>query len=398
MSEFTFPHADELPDVDGLPDPFLRADGTRVQTQDEWQAHRSYVKAMLQHYVYGTMPPNPDNVRYEETRQQDVLDGAATCIWFTLHFERNDKQASLRCNVVIPKGEGSFPLIIKNTFNLYYLDADPIPEEFQGTNHVRIADDEAIAPDAINRGYALCKFIRTDLAADEMGSRDHGIYPLYPEYDWGAIGVWAWAFQPIIDVLIQRPEIDSDKIVATGHSRGGKTTLCAGIYDERIALSVPNSSGMGGTASLKYFEDDVGKPQTIGSHQGVRDHWWGPRFYQFADKENKSPFDAHMMKALIAPRFLMNPHALQDYHANPYGTELTHRVSKDIFKWLGCEDHIGIHWRPGGHAQNEIDWAALLDFADWHFKNKKVDRSFDTLAYPDAEPICNWDMPVFDQS
>lgn len=393
MSVWEFPDADDLPELAGLPDPFVRADGSRVQTPAEWLEHRDYVKAMLQHYLYGTIPPRPDNVVYEEERSQDVLNGTARCIWFTLHFSRNDHRARLRCNVVIPHGDGPFPVIIKNDFNLYYLDADPIPDEFQGTNRVRIEDDEHIVPEALRRGYALCKFNRLDLAADEMNKRNHGIFPLYPEYDWGAIAAWAWAFQPIIDVLIQRPEIDSQRIVATGHSRGGKTTLCAAIYDERITLAVPNSSGMGGTASLKYFEDDVGPPQTIASHQGERDYWWGPRIFQFANNENRLPFDAHMMKALIAPRLLMNPHALQDYHANPLGTEITHQAARQIFEWLGCTDHIGLHWRAGGHAQNEIDWMALLDFADLHFHHKATQRSFSRRAYPEANPECHWQMP-----
>ncbi len=371
----------------------MRADGTRVQSQDEWEQQRDYLRAMLQHYLYGSMPVSADDCRCEETRSEVVLGGLARCLWFTLHFERNGHCASLRCNVLIPQGSGPFPVIIKNTFNLYYTDADPIPDTFQGTERIRIEDDEAVVHDAVKRGYALCKFIRTDLAADEMIARNHGIYPLYPECDWGAIAVWAWAYQPIIDALLEMPAIDGEKIVATGHSRGGKTALCAAVYDERIQLAVPNSSGTGGTGSLKYFDKAAGQPQTIASHQGQRDYWWGPRFLQFAQHVDKLPFDAHILKVLIAPRLLMNPHALQDYHANPYGTELCHRAAKLVFQWLGCEEHIGIHWRQGGHAQNVTDWSALLDFADKHFLGKDSGRAFQSYAYPEAEPECLWTLP-----
>ena len=52
-------------------------------------------------------------------------------------------------------------------------------------------------------------------------------FALYPEYDWGTIAVWAWAYQPVIDVLLTMPGIDERRIVSTGHSRGGKTALCA---------------------------------------------------------------------------------------------------------------------------------------------------------------------------
>ena len=80
-----------------------------------------------------------------------------------------------------------------------------------------------------------------------------GIFPLYPEYDWGTIAAWAWTHSLVANVLDQLELIDMKKIVATGHSRGGKTALCAGVYDERIAITAPNSSGTGGTGSLRYF-------------------------------------------------------------------------------------------------------------------------------------------------
>ena len=48
------------------------------------------------------------------------------------------------------------------------------------------------------------------------------------------------------DYLLTLPEVDKDKIIATGHSRGGKTALLLGAFDERVALTVPNASGGGG--------------------------------------------------------------------------------------------------------------------------------------------------------
>lgn len=44
---------------------------------------------------------------------------------------------------------------------------------------------------------------------------------------------------------------------------------------------------------------------------------------------------------------------------------------------LGCEDRIGIWYRPGGHAQGLDDWRALLDFADWQLLGKAPARRFD---------------------
>jgi hypothetical protein len=143
---------------------------------------------------------------------------------------------------------------------------------------------------------------------------------------------------------------------------------------------------------LRYFEKGQ-KPQRLSLHKTRYPHWWVSRCFEFANREDKLPFDAHTAKSLIAPRALLNTHARQDYWANPYGTELTYRVADKVFAWLGAKDQQGIHWRDGGHAQRHEDWAALLDFADWKFFNKKPGRSFSTLNYPEAKLPANWDAP-----
>jgi hypothetical protein len=45
-------------------------------------------------------------------------------------------------------------------------------------------------------------------------------------------------------------------------------------------------------------------------------------------------------------------------------TGIPPRAAEIVFKWLDAGNRIGLHWREGKHAQNQEDWAALLDFAD----------------------------------
>ncbi len=42
-----------------LPDPFHKPDGTRVASPEEWPEQRRDLKAMLNHYLYGSIPPRP---------------------------------------------------------------------------------------------------------------------------------------------------------------------------------------------------------------------------------------------------------------------------------------------------------------------------------------------------
>ena len=252
--------------------------------------------------------------------------------------------------------------------------------------------DKRAAREAVKRGYLLCKFNRKEVAADHADNRKAGVFPLYPTYDWGTIAAWAWAHGVVIDALDRLKLVDMKRIIVTGHSRGGKTALCAGVYDERVAITAPNSSGTGGTGSMRYFEKGQ-REQRLILHKTQFPHWWISRFFGFGGKEDRLPFDAHTAKSLIAPRALINAHARQDYWANPYGTELTYRAANRVFEWLGAAGQQGIHWRNGGHAQNEEDWLALLDFADRKFSGKQHGRSFSTLAYPDAELPIRWHAP-----
>lgn len=374
---YDFKPVQELKRHVGLQDPFIKPDGKRVESKEEWETQRQYIKSMLAFYQYGEMPPTPDDVIVKETLSEDIYGGRANRKRYTLSFERKGKTLDFHFGLVKPSGKGPFPVIIKNDRAI-----DRVPDEL---NH-----------EAINRGYVLCHYIRTDLGSDINGTleenRDNGVFLLYPEYSWGTIAAWAWGYKLIIDYFETADFIDMEKIVVTGHSRGGKTAFCGGIYDERIALTVPNSSGLGGTASHRYFElgmDD----QTIGHASINNPHWWTAAYFKLAGFETRTPFDAHFGKAVIAPRGFMNTHALQDYWANPFGTYLTHEAAKKVYQWLGVENNIALHWRTGGHDQGAIDWLALLDFADKYFYNKEVNSRFDIVAYPTVKVPIYWKVP-----
>ena len=361
----------------GLQDPFLKPDGSRVKTKPEWAEQRKYIIAMLKHYQYGEMPPTPEDAAIQETLSEDIYNGTATRKLYTLTMKRNGKSLDFHFGLIKPKGNGPFPVIIKNDRSI-----NNIPDE--------------INLEAIKRGYIMCQYVRTDLGSDYVKkfdeNRNNGVFLLYPEYNWGTVTAWAWGYKLIIDYFEKLDFVDINKTVVTGHSRGGKTALCGGIFDERIAITVPNASGLGGTASHRYFElglDD----QTISNHIKSVPYWFTAEYYKLAGFETQIPFDAHFNKVVIAPRVLLNTNALQDYWANPFGTHLTHEAAKKVYKWLGVEDNIAEHWRTGGPAQGLIDWMALLDFSDKYFYGKDVESRFDYDPYRTIKLPIYWDVP-----
>jgi endo-1,4-beta-xylanase len=374
QDKYSFPEVVDLPVTEGLHNPFLKPDGTMVQSKEEWPEQREYLKSMLVHYQYGTMPSAPNDAVVEKVSSEEVLEGKGILDLFNITITRNGKSVTLHCSLYRPNKQGKFPVVIKND---------------RGIN-----EKEEILAMAFEMGYAISKYAREDLAKDHRNFvRKGGVYDLYPEHTWGAIAVWAWGYQLVIDAFEEMNVIDMDKIVTTGHSRGGKAALAGGIFDERVVIVGPNCSGLGGTASIRIFEPGRNK-QDVQISLERRPYWWSPSWYEFAENDDVLPFDAHFNKAIMAPRGLHDGNATKDFWANPLGTELTHRAAKKVYQWLGVEENIGLHWRVGGHAQTIEDWKALLDFTDLYFYKRDNGNAFDQLVYPEYPLPIDWKTPI----
>lgn len=380
-----FPPVEQLPAFRELPDPFLFANGTRVQSKRDWTRRRREIAKLVQRYAYGSVPPPGGSVTAEEleathpvtiqdSNAKDAILGA-TEEKLLLHMGSGGK-VQTHLILTIPFTDQSrrrvFPVLIVG--DLCWGKVDP-----------------AIVAEAVKRGYILAEFDRTEIAHDQAG-RTGGLYDACPDGDFGALAAWAWGFGRVVDYLLTRPEVDAKRIVATGHSRGGKAALLAGALDERIAITAPNDAGCMGTGSTRFTHEGS---ETLAIIVKNFPFWFSPRLAQFVGQEEKLPFDQHTMKALVAPRALFETQALEDQWANPRGAQATHQAAKVVYAFLGVGDRIGIVYRPGGHAHLLSDWEALLDFADQQFFKKRVTRRFDALPYPDQSArVFAWKAPA----
>jgi hypothetical protein len=119
-----------------------------------------------------------------------------------------------------------------------------------------------IAIDAANlnaMGVATINFDNDAVAEQKDGtSRGKGaFYDLYgAKHSAGAMMAWAWGVSRLIDVIEQTPaaQIDATRLGVTGCSRNGKGALIVGAFDERIALTIPQESGSGGSASWRISD------------------------------------------------------------------------------------------------------------------------------------------------
>lgn len=362
-----------------LPDPLTFVDGSKVRDGADWSRRRQELIGLIQAYEYGELPPvggkvtaAPDqwvpidrrpDIQGERAEQPTEPPAGTQTQELRLSMGPEGKVSTHLILTIPPHKEGQrLPVIVRG--DLCWGRAAP-----------------AIVAMVMERGYTLAEFDRTEIVPDK-NEHSAGLCLAFPDGNFGAIAGWAWGYSRVIDYLVTRDDIDSTHIAITGHSRGGKATLLAGALDERIALVNPNNSGCGGAGCFRFQAD---KSEDIAAILKNFPFWFEPHFGEFIGKVDRLPFDQHSVKALVAPRALLTTEGLGDLWANPEGTQHTHLAAKPVFEMLGAPQKIGIHYRPGKHEHGVDDWAALLDFADWQFKNTKPARSFDKLAFEQTQ-------------
>jgi hypothetical protein len=126
-------------------------------------------------------------------------------------------------------------------------------------------------------------------------------------------------------------------------------------------------------------------------------YWYSPRLAQFIGKEDELPFDQHALKALVAPRALVSTEALGDLWANPSGTYQTYLAAREVYRFLGADDRIGIWFREGEHDHGLADWQAFLDFADLQFRGLTPAYRFDANPFPGLARAFSWSAPAPDR-
>ncbi len=165
---YLFPDVNELPSHEGLPDLFVMQDSSRVKTKEDWYKQRDYLKAMLAYYQYGHMPPKPKKVTIQDRTSTTIYGGKAIRTRLDLVISRKSKEVRIRAGILRPNKPGKFPVIVKNDEFLFEASEIEQPEIRRIYEGKREQIDEVVRREAIKRGYVICKFIRTDLALDEL--------------------------------------------------------------------------------------------------------------------------------------------------------------------------------------------------------------------------------------
>ena len=406
----TLPGVNELPVRKDLPDVMVFNDGSRVKTPAQWKKRREEMKRILAYYAVGQMPPPPGNVKGQVVQSETVLDGGVKYRLVHLTFGPAEK-LSLNIGIFTPASGGPFPAIILQGGTPP--GAPALPRLPQGPNQGRGQDvlllvgpapTEASAvpgragrgfggpvtaasmagqrAEVLRRGYALVVFNPNDCAEDTTlrnpdGSwafRNTRFYPAYPGYDWGILAGWAWGASRVADYLEHDPSIDKTRLIITGASRDGKSSMVAAAFDERL-MGAPVVTGGGGIGAYRFAGPR--KSETLDIMQKKYPNWFSPNLHEFWGQREKLPFDEHWFLALAAPRPFIALEGLTDTISLPEAVKQSILAARPAYALFGVPDRLGVNYAHHGHAFTNEDWTAMMDFFDKYSRGMKVDRAFD---------------------
>jgi pimeloyl-ACP methyl ester carboxylesterase len=335
------------PDFDALPSlPFLVDPLEGVSTPEQWKQKRRQIRAQFEQWVFGKMPPQPDNLRSQITGTE--TDGKVTIRNVRLEFGP-DHRGILHVQVIVPPGKGPFPV---------FLTDHPLTYPW-------------VLP-ALRRGYIGCIYYATDPNYGHPDDSDKFI-DVYSDYDFSCLARWAWAGMRAVDYLLTLPEVDKQKIAVTGHSRNGKQALLCAAFDDRIAAVIASSGNTGECDPWRYTTD-MFVNESIEQITGVFPHWFHPRLRFFSGREHKLPVDQHSLMALVAPRGLMMYSAYAEHEGNPFGFEQAFPRIQKVYRFLGHEDKVWLNLRDGEHPTTAEDMEIFCDFLDTTFGRKTYPR------------------------
>lgn len=98
--------------------------------------------------------------------------------------------------------------------------------------------------------------------------------------EWTGIGKLTWDTSRAVDLLLAQPDIDAERVVAIGHSLGGKMAFYAAAFDERITACIASDFGIAWDFT----------------------NWDAPWYFGQQIEELDFTLNGHHALALIAPR------------------------------------------------------------------------------------------------
>ncbi len=363
-----------------LPDPFVCDDGERIVSPEQWPRRRREIYRTAVELQYGVQPPEPEFLEVEPLCLSKINT-------YRIRTGTRARPLSFRMQVLLPKdADGKVPVIVDgDQCWLYHMDREYLAA-------------------ALDRKIGWVLFDRTELAADLPNSRDGraggALYETYPGCTSGALGAWAWGYSRCVDALekLDLP-VDMDFIAFCGHSRGAKTAALAGALDTRARIVNPNDSCAGSCGCYRIHMRGIGedgrekRSETLDDLMKKFPFWMGAGMEEYRRDEASLPFDAHYLKAMIAPRTLFVSEAASDVWSNPAGSWQTTLAASEVYRFLGAEERLYWYFRPGQHGHRVEDVEMLANVILRERDGAETDPRMFRLPFCAMEKAYDWTRP-----
>ncbi|WP_222439242.1 glucuronyl esterase domain-containing protein [Echinicola salinicaeni] len=382
-----------------IPDPLMTFSGEQVEDAKTWlEKRRPELMDFFTTEMFGKIPGELGMTSFKilEEGPSTVYSGALRQ-QVKISIIKGNSQLDFNLLLYLPKGKTKAPIFLGPNFYgnhsvtldekvvisdawarnnpSYDISDNSFTETSRGVRSYRWA-----IQDIIDAGFGLATFYYGEIDPDKNDFSD-GIHPFFYQSgqsrpkngEWGSIAAWAWGMSRAMDYLQENEKVDSDHIIAFGHSRLGKTALWAAANDDRFAAAISNNSGCGGAAlsKRKYGE-------TLAVINKSFPHWFTENFKKYGHNEEKLPVDQHELISLIAPRPVYVASAVEDRWADPKGEYLGAYYSGKVYKLFGksvlenpempeihqpLHQSVAYHIREGKHNVTDYDWGQYLKWA-----------------------------------
>lgn len=389
-----------------LPEVLVGMKGDKIESAKQWRnERRPEIIKLFQDNVYGEIPSAPKGIFFKEVSEKYILDGKGRQKQIKLWFDQGREDICLNLLVYFPvKCEKPVPVFanmnFRGNYTISFDDEIMFPEgyvrEYKEKEKPELFLESARGSRAdkyplqqiIESGFGLVTACYEDIMPDDYEWYEKSLERLQTVIDnpvpykekTSAISIWAWCLIRIMDFIEKYEVFDNSKVCVIGHSRLGKTSIWAGVNDERFSIVVSNDSGCGGAAITRRCYGE-----TLEAINTQFPHWFCKKFKDYVNKEDQLPLDQHMLLSLVAPRPLYVASAEDDLWADPKGEFLSAFHSGKVYELYGIkglkdaqmpqvnspknDTYVAYHIRNGGHAINEYDWRNYIDFCQRHMSN-----------------------------
>jgi hypothetical protein len=380
-----------------LPDPLVLANGKPVRDARTWnEKRRPELVRLFEENQYGRAPGRPAGMSFDVfEKDAPALDGKAVRRQVAIYLTSDKTGPKMDLLIYVPAGAPKpVPLLLNLSFSansatvddpgvrpgeVWGRDKKKVPAPARGIGRLNVAP-------ILAHGFGLATFYYGDVDPDFLGGLPFGIRAKYlkpgqtePAPDeWGAIAAWAWGLSRALDYLETDKSVDAKRVAIMGVSRLGKTVMWAGARDPRFAMVIASCSGEGGAALSRRNYGETIAHLTAPTRYPYQ---FCANYAKWAEHPDRSPVDANLLVALIAPRPVLLQTGDTDGWSDPKGEFLAAVAAGPVYRLLGKQGldtdqwppagtpilhTIGYYMHAGGHGTIPSDWDVFLKFMEMH--------------------------------